>query len=392
MIRTDVAIVGGGLVGLWAAYFLRQRGASVIVLESGRVGAQASGVNFGSLRLQGRFLGQLPLALRAQEHWRATEALFEQSIELNFTGHTMVALDAAQLEKIERYAIDAAAYGLELEMLGPNAIAQRWPYLSGTVMGASFSRACGVANPRLAGPATARMAIRAGAQIQEQSRVSAIEAGEPFVLALENGTRVQADALINAAGAWGGEIAASFGEPVPLFAAGPADMVSEPVPHFIKTTFQAVDGSIVVRQIDRGNLIIAGHPRGPVDFERARGRVPPDKIALNIARLAALIPALASVRLIRSWTGIEGYLPDMLPVISASRTTGGLFHGFGLSGHGFQIAPAVGEALADLVLDGASRTPIAPFDIARFADGHHDTAKDMNHEFDSSILKKAGVQ
>jgi sarcosine oxidase subunit beta len=73
------------------------------------------------------------------------------------------------------------------------------------------------------------------------------------------------------------------------------------------------------------------------------------------------------MRVGRIWSGVEGYLPDMLPVIGWSRTTPGLLHAFGFSGHGFQLAPGVGAVVADLIVDGASKTPIESFSIKRFA-------------------------
>ena len=69
-IHHDVAIIGGGLVGTWTAYFLRKRGRSVAVIEKGTVGGQASGVNFGNVRLQGRHPSEFPLALRAHDKVR----------------------------------------------------------------------------------------------------------------------------------------------------------------------------------------------------------------------------------------------------------------------------------------------------------------------------------
>ena len=59
-------------------------------------------------------------------------------------------------------------------------------------------------------------------------------------------------------------------------------------------------------------------------------------------------------------------MPDGLPVLSRSRTTPGLVHGFGFSGHGFQLGPAVGAVLAELALEGRTPTPIDGFDIGRF--------------------------
>jgi len=80
----------------------------------------------------------------------------------------------------------------------------------------------------------------------------------------------------------------------------------------------------------------------------------------------ALIPRLAGAMLIRSWTGTDGQMPDAIPVLGPSRTTPGLIHAFGFSGHGFMLGPAVGAVLAELVLDGRSDLPLEAFDIGRF--------------------------
>ena len=70
--RADVIIVGGGIMGASAAFFLRKRGVSVILLERGLIGQQASGVNFGNVRRQGRYIDQLPLASRPAASTLAT--------------------------------------------------------------------------------------------------------------------------------------------------------------------------------------------------------------------------------------------------------------------------------------------------------------------------------
>ena len=71
--------------------------------------------------------------------------------------------------------------------------------------------------------------------------------------------------------------------------------------------------------------------------------------------------------MIRTWSGYEAYLPDRLPILGFSPSTPGLIHAFGFSGAGFQIAPAVGEVLAELVRDGRTTTPIEAFDANRFS-------------------------
>ncbi len=83
-------------------------------------------------------------------------------------------------------------------------------------------------------------------------------------------------------------------------------------------------------------------------------------------RLIELVPRLASAAVIRVWSGIEGYLPDMLPVIGPSSTTAGLLHAFGFWGHGFQLGHGVGLVLSEIIADGSTTTPLEPFLIERF--------------------------
>ena len=81
-----------------------------------------------------------------------------------------------------------------------------------------------------------------------------------------------------------------------------------------------------------------------------------------------LVPALRGAHIIRTWAGIDGQMPDRIPVIGFSATTPDLVHAFGFSGHGFQLGPVVGEIIAELIADGRSPSPIEPFAITRFAE------------------------
>jgi sarcosine oxidase subunit beta len=86
-----------------------------------------------------------------------------------------------------------------------------------------------------------------------------------------------------------------------------------------------------------------------------------------MARTVDIVPALADAHVIRTWSGLDGEMPDHIPVIGFSSTTPRLVHAFGFSGHGFQLGPVVGLIIAELIAEGATASPIAPFDIARFS-------------------------
>lgn len=264
-LESEVLIVGGGIVGTTTAFFLRRRGQSVRLLERGLTGQQASGVNFGGIRRQGRALAQLPLANRALTTWRhAAEWLGEDS------------------------------------------------------------------------------------------------AGRIY----------RSAQLVICAGAWANRLSSQFGEPVPLESRGPQMAVTEPVPYVFHSSmgvFTSVKAeSVYFRQIPRGNLILGGGPHGPASIETNRARVAPLNTVRQMAQFRRLVPGLAPLHVIRTWSGVEGYLPDAEPVIGPSRAVDGLFYGFGFSGSGFQIGPGVGETLAELISTGKTAIALDKFSIGRF--------------------------
>ena len=350
--QVDVAIVGGGLMGTWTGFFLSRKGFDVAVIDQGRIGAAASGVNFGNLRIQGRHSSQFALSLRSQSLWERFDELIGTDCEVQRTGHLYVARDGAQMAKLEKYAGEATEADHDVELLDAGNLVKRWPWLSGPVRGGSFSSRDGVANPRLVTPAVARAASRSGTRIVEQSKVIGVEVSDRgFLLAIHDGGRVRARRLVNCAGAWANELAERIGngEKAPMIAAGPPQFVTEPLPFFMRPSVQAVDGKVICRQVGRGNVVVAGYPRGASDIARNRAEVPPHKTLATFAELVTLVPVLAGASAIRVWSGIEGYISDMLPVIGTSMTTKNLFHAFGFCGHGFQLGPGVGAVMSELV-------------------------------------------
>ncbi len=388
VLRVATAIVGGGLMGCWTALMLRRRDPthSVLVLEKGAVGAQASGVNYGNLRIQGRHPGQLPLSLRAAAIWERLEEFVGEGCEFDATGHLYAARDKAEeIAKAETAARQGNSVGLATEILDATEIAKRWPWLRGFAM-ASWSPRDAIANPRLVTPAVARAARALGADIQEGTRVLGAERiGDRFRLEAEGGLTVEADTLVNVAGAWATEVAGWFDEGAPIVPAGPPQFVTDAVPYFIRPSVQAVDGTVIFRQVRQGHVVVAGYPRGGSDPVANRAPVDARKVLNAMGHLRRAVPALEGATLLRVWSGIEGYLPDMLPVIGPSATTPRLLHAFGFCGHGFQLGPGVGDVLADLVLDGRTETPLDIFAISRFADGSAQVAEHFTKEFDSSL-------
>jgi sarcosine oxidase, subunit beta len=368
----DVIVLGGGLMGAASAYFLARRGLRVTLIERHHVGTGATIASFGNCRRTARHLQQLPLAHRARRIWGEAERMLGRDVEFRPTGHLRLVYDHESLADMRAYAEAARPYALDLEEIGANEIRARFPGLGPDAIGASFSPDDGSANPRLIAPAFAAAAAGLGATIVE-------EAGSATVSASASGFRVDtakgsyaAEALLNCAGAWGARIAQQFGELAPLEARGPQMGVTEPLPHRILPVVgiwtRGPGHGAYLRQVERGNIVFGGGTdRVKVDLETGHAKVDPGRLPEQLRAVARLLPSIARVAVIRTWSGCEGYLRDGLPVMGASSTTPGLFHAFGFCGHGFQLGPGVGDAMAELIATGRCETPLEPFGISRFA-------------------------
>ncbi|WP_395453438.1 NAD(P)/FAD-dependent oxidoreductase (plasmid) [Azospirillum melinis] len=365
-----VIVLGGGLIGSAAAFFLARRGLSVTLLERNRVGTGATVASFGNIRRTGRYLPQLPLAHRSRALWGEAERLLGRDVEFRATGHLRLVFDEDGLADMRRYIADARPWGLELDELSPPEIRRRFPGLGPGAIAASFSPQDGSGNPRLIAPAFADAARRLGAEIVEGCGPVDVSATASGFEATTHRGRFTADCLLNAAGAWGATIAARFGESVPMAAYGPQMGVTEPLPHRILPVvgmWSRAGGDGYLRQVERGNIVFGGGAeRVPVALDPGHARADPARLPGQLRALVRLLPALADVTVIRTWSGCEGYVADKLPVMGASATTPGLFHAFGFSGHGFQLGPGVGDVMAEIIATGHSETPLHDFRIGRF--------------------------
>jgi len=363
-----VCIIGGGIVGTATAFFLARAGCPVTLLERDTVGSRASGVNFGGVRRHGRAAEELPLAIRSRAIWDRLPDLIGHDCDFATPGHLRLALAEAELEPLARWAGIGRAYGLTVDLLDAASVRRAYPWLSPDIVGASFCAGDGYANPRLVAPSFARAARAAGATILEGHAVTGlvdIPSGG-FVLAGPDGTRHEADIVVNAAGAWSASLAIRYGASVPIIAEAPQMFVTEPTARRIGPVLGLVSGEIYLRQTVRGNVIFGGE-RGIIAPDGLRSRPSEVGFAKTPALMRQLIPALAHVPLIRSWTGIEGNTPDGLPVIGQCAARLGLLHACGFSGHGFQMGPGVGETLAELILTGNPGLDLSAFRPDRFA-------------------------
>ncbi|HWW71992.1 MAG TPA: FAD-binding oxidoreductase, partial [Duganella sp.] len=228
----------------------------------------------------------------------------------------------------------------------------------------------------LAAPAFGRAAARAGAHIHENTEVKSLSKdGVDFRAVCADGREFTAPVMLVSSGAWGAKMAAQFNEPVPLVVRGPQMAVTEPMPYIVGPSIgvaaTTLEETLYFRQVKRGNIVMGGCGRSNSTTEPRTAPVLPEHTLTQFKQMARLAPVVTKLNIIRVWSGVEGYMPDDLPVMGTSATTAGLHYAFGFCGAGFQVGPGVGETMAELIATGATDTPIAPFSIARYATPAH---------------------
>jgi len=367
--QPDVIVVGGGLHGLSAALHLARGGLRPLVVEKDYPGRHASGVNAGGVRRLGRDFAEIPLSVAAMHLWHDIEALVDDDCAFVRCGQIKVAETEAELATLSARAASVRALGFDHEeIVDQDALRRLVPAIADHCTGAIVCRDDGAAIPFRAVTAFRRRAMALGAEIVSNSPVTRIERHSGLWQVDAGGRRHEAPVLVNAAGAWGARIAHWLGEAPPLDAQAPMLMITERVAPFLTPVLGAEGRTLSFKQFSNGTVLIGGGYRGTADTAENRATTRVGGMSDSAATVAALFPQLENVRIVRAWAGLEGVMPDGIPVIGPSETGDDAYHSFGYSYHGFQLSPITGRIIADLVLKGDTDLPIAPFRISRFND------------------------
>ncbi|MGP4692394.1 NAD(P)/FAD-dependent oxidoreductase [Agrobacterium cavarae] len=415
----DVAIIGGGIIGVSAAFQLARRGVRVAVLEKGIVGGEQSGRNWGWVRLTGRDTRELPLMLQSHAIWETLHQETGVDVGYRKRGIIYAAKTPEARARYERWAVLGREFGIDVRSLEPQDVVAFVAGMDRTTFGGIFVPEDASAEPQLAAPAIASRAQRDGAFIVQQCAVRGldIEAGRIAGVVTEKG-RIRASTVIVAGGAWSSHLLSRHGLRLPqlkvlssVMRTAPVDAGIEPTMGFSDFTLRKrLDGGYTVASsatslvdivpdsfrffrdflpafmMERKSLKLSfgkpffdeliGYRHRPFDqasiFEKIRVLDPtPDANLLTSveAAMRTSVPALRDVPIAQRWAGMIDTMPDVIPVISEVEALPGLIVGTGFSGHGFGIGPGAGCLLSDLATGDTPCVDPTPFRFSRFSDG-----------------------
>ncbi|MBK1624716.1 FAD-dependent oxidoreductase [Afifella marina DSM 2698] len=364
----DLIVVGGGLHGCSAALHAAKRGLSVIVIEKDNAGRHASGVNAGGVRRLGRNYAEVPISVRSMEIWHRIEDLVDDDCGFQRCPQIKVAETEAELETLAKRAADLRELGFTHEVIVDQQELRRLlPAVAPHCVGGLASLDDGFAIPYNTTFAFQRKARALGVQFFEKTHVENVRRdGKDWHVDTSAGT-FKGRNLLNCAGAWAGEIARQLGEHAPIEAIAPMMIVTARMKRFCDAVVGGCGRPLSFKQAENGTVIIGGGRRGYPDPKTNKSEMRFSQLRYSAETAIGIFPIMKSATIVRSWAGIEGRMPDDIPVIGPSSTHENAFHAFGFSAHGFQLGPAVGELMAELIATGHTNAPIAPFSITRFA-------------------------
>ena len=365
---TDIVIIGGGITGVSTAYFLAKRGQrDVFLLERDLLAQASTGLCVGGIRQQFSHPANILLSQEMIVLLRHFEKEFHTKIDFNQAGYLFLTQEQETWDAFLACVEIQGQYGVPVEILSPEEVKYRWPYLEvENLKGGVFGPEDGYVDPYDVTMAIANKTRKLGISILERTEVADIRLENGRIRGVETSQGfISAQIIVNAAGAWGGEIAKMAGVDLPVqpfrrqvFITKAFDSIPRPVPMIIDQ-----DTQFYIRGYAPGILMGKSDLEEPPSFNTHV-----DRSFLEQVTAAALerVPMLGQAEILRGWGGLYAMTPDENPVIGEIPEIKGFFCATGFSGHGFQHGPAVGRILSELILDGKTEFNLSPFGYDRF--------------------------
>lgn len=370
----DTIIIGGGVVGCAAAYYLAKAGNSnVIVLEGTKsIGHGGSSRNGGGVRQSGRDVRELPYAMYGIKNlWPILSEELGVDTEYTQKGNLRLGKTEEHLKKLNTLASNAQSVGLDVRMVDAKEVKEICPYLADDIIGASWCPTDGHANPLTTTLGYYKRSLEMGVKYYTDAPVKELRKikGKVRQVVLNDGTVFEGESIILAAGYESREIARTVGVDIPMTRLIDEALVTEMQPHMFDIMLGTAGGDFYGHQAHHGSFVF-GSDSG---YEVVTDMKDPSAMETNSLTLSAscraimsYVPALKDAKIVRSWAGWLDNAFDGVPFISRVDEAPGLILACGFTGHGFGTAPAVGLMLSQMVAGEETVVDISALRYDRF--------------------------
>jgi len=368
--KADIVVLGGGVIGSAIAYNLARTGYDTLLIEKREIASGASGGNLGQISLFDRWEDwHLPLALESLEMYKFFARDFR--IDYQETGGIIALTSGEQVDFAEKLIKSFAASGIKPRILEGKEINTVEPFLdSGSVYGVVYCPREGRVDPLAMTLMFLELGQRYGLKVLTFTEVKGFKfTGLTIKRVLTDKGEIDTNLVINAAGAWAGEIAKLAGVTIPLKYHHGTAMVSQPVPRVIFGP--VVGGGFLTREILQTSslriglaAVQTGHGSVIIGQATEEKELNNKEVSLTgwqktAQKFIRYFPMLKNLEIIRVWTAVTPYSPDGFPVCGFSSKVPNLFTVAGFKG-AFTTAPALGAKVTELI-QGRTSWPIKQF-------------------------------
>ncbi|WP_223881391.1 NAD(P)/FAD-dependent oxidoreductase [Nesterenkonia ebinurensis] len=379
MNASDVLVIGSGAVGAAIAYFCALRGLSVAVVDSGAVGSGTSSKCEGNLLVSDKEHGpELDLANYSLKLWQGELAEHSHLWEFENKGGIIVASQESSMASLQRALRVQREHGIRVEEIDVAELKRYEPNVTDEAVGAAFYPDDSQVMPMLVTAHLMRMASEAGAHMWPYTEVTGLlRSGDEVRGVITARGSFWADAVINAAGPWGGQLARLAGVNVPVEPRRGYVLVTEPMEPKIFRKVYAAEYIDNVGSSDGGlqaSPVVEGTPAGSVLIGSSRERggfdttFNPEAIGRIATNAVKLFPFLAETRVLRYYFGFRPYVPDHVPVIGPDPRAPGLWHACGHEGAGIGLSVGTGKIISQAVAGEDTDLSLEVFSPTRFGE------------------------
>ncbi|KUK80106.1 MAG: Glycine/D-amino acid oxidase, deaminating [Mesotoga prima] len=369
--RYKVVVIGGGVIGTAVAFYLAKNGVSdVVVLEKDYLSSGSTGRCGGGIRQQWSERMNVRLAMRSVEHFKRFESEVGFDIEYFQGGYLLLAYTEEEVLLFERNTKMQQEENLDVELLSKNEASSRFSFINMSgVRAVAYCSSDGHANPHLTTFAYARAAERMGVEILTHTSAENIITEDGRIVAVQTSKgKIETEVVVNAAGGYSHEVGAMAGVELPTESYRHQIFVTEPLEHIMDPLVISFENNFYIRQTKAGNFIMG---QGDKDELPGHNVTPTWKFLREMTeKMPKFFPFLRDVRVLRHWAGLYNMSPDAQPIIDRAVDIDNFYYAIGFSGHGFMLAPAVGEAVAEWIVHGEPRSvDISNLSLNRFQEG-----------------------
>ena len=380
-----VVVVGGGIVGCSSAYRLNERGVDVTVCEKTGIGAGATDRAAGGIRAQFSTRVSIELSKRSIEVWERFEEDFDVDIGYNRPGYLYLAREPETADLFRDNIRLHDQYDVPSRFLDAGEISDVLPAVTeDQYVGASYCPTDGYADPHLGLQGFYTAAREAGVDFRVGTAVTDVTVDDRVTGVETTDGYIEAEYVVNAAGAWSPQVAALAGVDLPVRPVRRQAMVvapETPVPADVPFTTD-IDSGAYFRPDGDGDALVGGHfaDEDPdVDPDGLRNAVEMDWTARALDEAGEIASYFGEeTRLKEGWAGLYALTPDHHPVIE--ETIPGFVNATGFSGHGFMQSPATGIVVSEIVVDGRAST----VDVSALTADRFDRGEPLNETFYSA--------